>query len=64
MIDLRAIHFIRSPVNINANEPYSYHLISEPLLFRDLGEFSDEVERRLNCGTQAGRKGRRISSLG
>jgi hypothetical protein len=22
------IHFIRSPVNINANEPYSYHLIS------------------------------------
>jgi hypothetical protein len=38
------IHFIRSPVNINANEPYSYHLISEPLLFRDLGEFSDEVE--------------------
>jgi hypothetical protein len=33
------IHFIRSPVNINANEPYSYHLISEPLLFEIWANF-------------------------
>jgi hypothetical protein len=51
------IHFIRSPVNINANEPYSYHLISEPLLFRDLGEFSDEVERAIELRNSGGAKG-------
>jgi hypothetical protein len=50
------IHFIRSPVNINANEPYSYHLISEPLLFRDLGEFSDEVERAIELRNSGGAK--------
>lgn len=48
------IHFIRSPVNINSNEPYSYHLISEPLLFRDLGEFSDEVERAIELRNNGG----------
>lgn len=51
------IHFIRSPVNINANEPYSYHLISDPLLFRDLGEFSEEVERAIELRNNGGEKG-------
>jgi hypothetical protein len=48
------IHFIRSPVNITSNHPYSYHLISEPLRFRELGEFSAEVEKAIEERTSSG----------